>query len=61
MDICIAKKNKMKTSKGKILRSHKQKKKLITPKQTKAIRGLLGLKGKMLKSLMEEKKIEREL
>jgi AbrB family looped-hinge helix DNA binding protein len=34
---------------------------LATPEEIRANIGLLGMKGKMLKSLMEEKKIEREL
>jgi len=33
---------------------------LATPEEIRANAGLLGLKGKMLKSLMEDKKIERE-
>jgi len=34
---------------------------LATPEEIRANIGFLGMKGKMLKSLMEEKKIEREL
>jgi hypothetical protein len=34
---------------------------LATPEEIRANIGFLGMKGKLLKSLMEEKKIEREL
>lgn len=34
---------------------------LVTPEEIKASIGFLGAKGKMLKSLMEEKEYEREL
>jgi AbrB family looped-hinge helix DNA binding protein len=33
----------------------------ITPETIRANAGFLGMKGKLLKSLMQEKKIEREL
>lgn len=33
---------------------------LVTPDEIRANAGLLGLKGKMLKALMEDKKLEKE-
>lgn len=34
---------------------------LVTKDEVRSIAGSLGMKGKLLKSLMEEKRIEREL